>query len=133
MPNAHDTLIGQVPAHLIQSAHLQLTDYDGRVAEFNVAAWLHLPGQAGSLVSLQVRYRDGEQIRSINLDHAKVGAQDRILLSGIARLPVTQRIEEMQIRLRSAQALGGEVKIEELFVQAVEPTIAQARANQANA
>lgn len=132
MPNAHDTLIGQVPAHLIQSAHLQLTDYDGRVAEFNVAAWLHLPGQAGSLVSLQVRYRDGNQLRSINLDHAKVGVQDRILLSGIARLPVTQRIEDMQIRLRSAQSQV-EVKVEELFVQAAEPTIAQTRANQANA
>jgi len=132
MPNAHDTLIGQVPAHLIQSAHLQLTDYDGRVAEFNVAAWLHLPGQAGSLVSLQVRYRDGEQIRSVNLDHAKVGAQDRILLSGIARLPVAQRIEQMQIRLRSAQPQV-EVKVEELFVQAVEPTIAQTMAGQANA
>ena len=132
MPNAHDTLIGQVPAHLIQSAHLQLTDYDGRVAEFNVAAWLHLPGQAGSLVSLQVRYRDGDQLRSINLDHAKVGVQDRILLSGIARLPVTQRIDDMQIRLRSAQSQV-EVKVEELFVQAAEPTIAQTRANQANA
>jgi len=132
MPNAHDTLIGQVPAHLIQSAHLQLTDYDGRVAEFNVAAWLHLPGQAGSLVSLQVRYRDSEQIRSVNLDHAKVGAQDRILLSGIARLPVAQRIEQMQIRLRSAQPQV-EVKVEELFVQAVEPTIAQTMAGQANA
>lgn len=132
MPNVHDTLIGQVPAHLIQSAHLQLTDYDGRVAEFNVAAWLHLPGQAGSLVSLQVRYRDGDQLRSINLDHAKVGVQDRILLSGIARLPVTQRIEDMQIRLRSAQAQI-ELKVEELFVQAAEPTIAQTRANQANA
>ncbi len=132
MPNAHDTLIGQVPAHLIQSAHLQLTDYDGRVAEFNVAAWLHLPGQAGSLVSLQIRYRDGDQLRSINLDHAKVGVQDRILLSGVARLPVTQRIEDMQIRLRSAQSQV-EVKVEELFVQAAEPTIAQTRANQANA
>lgn len=132
MPNAHDTLIGQVPTHLIQSAHLQLTDYDGRVAEFNIAAWLHLPGQAGSLVSLQVRYRDGEQIRSVNLDHAKVGAQDRLLLSGIARLPVAQRIEDMQIRLRSAQPQV-EVKVEELFVQAVEPTIAQTLAGQANA
>ena len=132
MPNAHDTLIGQVPAHLIQSAHPQLTDYDGRVAEFNVAAWLHLPGQAGSLVSLQVRYRDGDQLRSINLDHAKVGVQDRILLSGIARLPVAQRIEDMQIRLRSAQSQV-EVKVEELFVQPAEPTITQTRASQANA
>ncbi|KAB0550795.1 hypothetical protein F7R01_06200 [Pseudomonas argentinensis] len=132
MPNAHETLIGQVPAHLVQSAHLQLTDYEGRVAEFNVAAWLHLPGQANSLVSLQVRYRDGDQLRSVNLDHAKVGAQDKILLSGVARLPVAQRIEEMQIRLRSALPRL-EVKVEELFVQAVEPTVAPALTAQANA
>ena len=132
MPNAHEMLIGQVPAHLVQSAHLQLTDYEGRVAEFNVAAWLHLPGQANSLVSLQVRYRDGDQLRSVNLDHAKVGAQDKILLSGVARLPVAQRIEEMQIRLRSALPRL-EVKVEELFVQAVEPTVAPALIAQANA
>lgn len=132
MPNAHETLIGQVPAHLVQSAHLQLTDYEGRVAEFNVAAWLHLPGQANSLVSLQVRYRDGDQQRSVNLDHAKVGAHDKILLSGVARLPVAQRIEEMQIRLRSALPRL-EVKVEELFVQAVEPTVAPALTAQANA
>lgn len=132
MSNAHDTLIGQVPAHLTESAHLQLTTYDGRVAEFNIAAWLHLPGQANSLVSLQVSYRDGGQLRSVNLDHAKVSAQDRILLSGIARLPVAQRIEDMQIRLRSALPRV-DVKVEELFVQAVEPAFAQTEANQANA
>ncbi|SHM08738.1 hypothetical protein [Phytopseudomonas punonensis] len=131
MPNAHDTLIGQVPEHLVKSAHLQLTEYDGRVAEFNVAAWLHLPGHANSLVSLQVRYRDGQHVRSVNLDHAKVGAQGKILLSGIARLPVTQRIEDMQIRLRCALP-SIEVKVEELFVQAVEPAIAQAQFSQAN-
>lgn len=132
MPNAHDTLIGQVPAHLIKSAHLQLTAYEGRVAEFNIAAWLHLPGQANSLVSLQVSYRDGGELRSVNLDHAKVGAQDRILLSGIARLPVSQRIEDMQIRLRTALPRI-EVKVEELFVQAVEPVLAQTEESQANA
>lgn len=132
MPNAHDTLIGQVPAHLTRSAHLQLTAYDGRVAEFNIAAWLHLPGQANSLVSLQVSYRDGGQLRSVNLDHAKVGAQDKILLSGIARLPVMQQIEDMQIRLRSALPRV-EVKVEELFVQPVEPSVAPTEMNQANA
>lgn len=132
MPNAHDTLIGQVPAHLVRSAHLHLTAYDGRVAEFNIAAWLHLPGQAGSLVSLQVSYRDGEQRRLVNLDHAKVGTQDRLLLSGIARLPVVQQIEDMQIRLRSAQPRV-EVKVEELFVQAVEPAAAHTQLDQANA
>jgi len=45
---------------------------------------------------------------------------------------VAQRIEDMQIRLRSAQPQV-EVKVEELFVQAVEPTVAQTLAGQANA
>ena len=132
MPNAHDTLIGQVPAHITQSARLHLTTYEGRVAEFNIAAWLHLPGQANTLVSLQVSYRDGKELRSVNLDHAKVGAQDRILLSGVARLPVAHRIEDMQIRLRSALPHVA-VKVEELFVQAVEPALANASGDQAYA
>ncbi|TBU89995.1 hypothetical protein [Phytopseudomonas dryadis] len=131
MSNAHDTLIGQVPSHLVKSAHLQLTAYEGRVAEFNVAAWLQLPGQANNLVSLLVSYLDGGRRREVNLDHAKVSAHGKILLSGIARLPVKQRIEDMQVRLRAA-APKVEVVVEELFVQAVEPAQAQDDSRQAN-
>lgn len=131
MSPPQDTLIGQVPSQTVKQANLQLTPYDGRVAEFNVAAWLHLPGQANSLVSLQAEYRDGGRTRSVNIDHAKVGPNDRLLLSGIARLPAEQSIRDMQIKLRHTQQ-GVRVVVEELFVQAVEPETAAMDSRQAS-
>uniref|UniRef100_UPI00210BEAEA hypothetical protein n=1 Tax=Staphylococcus aureus TaxID=1280 RepID=UPI00210BEAEA len=79
-----------------------------------------LPGLANLPVSLLVSYRDGDKRREVNVDHGKVSVTGKILLSGIARLPVRQRIEEMQVRLRSAVPAPSLV-VEEFFVQAVEP------------
>ena len=70
-------------------------------------------------VTLVVTYRDGEQAREVAVDHGTVNAQSRILLSGIARLPFRQRIEDMQVRLRTAVGLSRLV-VEEIFIQAVE-------------
>ena len=120
MSQAQDKLIGSVPARIVDGARLLVTAYEGRVAEYNVATWLHIPGLANLPVSLLVSYRDGEKRREVNVDHGKVSATDKILLSGIARLPVRQRIEEMQVRLRSAVPAPSLV-VEEFFVQAVEP------------
>ncbi|MDH1212160.1 hypothetical protein N5C38_14015 [Pseudomonas chengduensis] len=120
MSQAQDKLIGSVPARIVDGARLLVTAYEGRVAEYNVATWLHIPGLANLPVSLLVSYRDGEKRREVNVDHGKVSATGKILLSGIARLPVRQRIEEMQVRLRSAVPAPSLV-VEEFFVQAVEP------------
>ena len=120
MSKAQDKLIGSVPARIIDGARLLVTTYEGRVAEYNVATWLLIPGLANLPVSLLVSYRDGNQYREVNVDHGKVSANGKILLSGIARLPVRQRIEEMQVRLRSAVPAQSLV-VEEFFVQAVEP------------
>jgi hypothetical protein len=130
MTQAQDKLVGSVPSAIINSARLQLSTYEGRVAEFNVATWLQLPGLANLPVSLLVSYRDGEKRREVMIDHGKVNAHGKILLSGIARLPVRQKIEEMQVRLRSAVATPTLV-VEELFVQAVE--VAQGAPRQATA
>lgn len=46
MTQALDKLVGPVPSAIVNLARLQVTPYEGRVAEFNVAAWLHLPGLA---------------------------------------------------------------------------------------
>lgn len=119
MTQAHDTLVGPVPARIIAPARLQLTPYEGRVAEYNVAAWLQLPGLASLPVSLLISYRDGDKRREVAVDHGKVSAHSKILLSGIARLPVKQKIEDMQVRLRSAVPTQSLV-VEELFIQAVE-------------
>lgn len=120
MSHAHDTLIGNVPSAIVSLARLQVTPYEGRVAEFNIATWLHLPGLANLPVSLLISYQDGPAKREVMIDHGKVNAHGKILLSSVARLPVKQKIELMQVRLRSAVSVSGLV-VEELFAQAVEP------------
>ncbi|MDA7086061.1 hypothetical protein PH586_06640 [Pseudomonas sp. SA3-5] len=121
MTNAHDKLIGPVPSHIVDAAHLLVTPYDGRVAEYNIATWLQLPGLANLPVSLLVSYRDGDKRHEVSVDHGKVSPHAKILLSGVARLPVRKKIEDMQIRLRSAVPTATLV-VEELFIQAVEAT-----------
>ncbi len=130
MTQAHDKLIGPVPSRIVDIARLSTTPYEGRVADYNIAAWLQLPGLANLPVSLLISYRDGEQHKEITVDHGKVSLYNKILLSGIARLPVKHKIEDMQVRLRSAIPAPG-VIVEELFVQAVEQ--AQSERRQARA
>ncbi|ERI49591.1 hypothetical protein N878_11365 [Pseudomonas sp. EGD-AK9] len=126
MSQAQDKLIGSVPSRIVDVARLLVTPYEGRVAEYNVAAWLQLPGLANLPVSLLVSYRDGDKRREVNVDHGKVSAQGKILLSGIARMPVKQKIEDMQVRLRSAVPAQSLV-VEEFFVQAVELASSESR------
>lgn len=114
-----DKLIGSVPPSVVSSARTSVIPYEGRVAEYNVAAWLQLPGLANLPVSLIVSYEDGSQPREVAIDHGKVSAHDKVMLSGVARLPVKQKIENMQVRLRCAVPAKTLV-VDELFVQAVE-------------
>ncbi|HLA32365.1 MAG TPA: hypothetical protein VJ047_15210 [Pseudomonas sp.] len=130
MTQAHDKLIGPVPSAIVNLARLQVTRYEGRVAEFNVAAWLQLPGLASLPVSLLISYRDGTTRREVMVDHGKVSQHNKILLSGVARLPVKLKIEDMQVRLRSA-VVPQTLVVEELFVQAIE--LAQSTSRQATA
>ena len=53
------------------------------------------------------------------MEHGKVNSHGKVMLSGVARLPHKQKIEDMQIRLRSAVPAQTLI-VEELFVQAVE-------------
>ncbi|WP_263141170.1 hypothetical protein [Pseudomonas sp. RIT-PI-AD] len=126
MANEQDKLVGPVPSRIVNTASLTLTPHEGKIAEFNVAAWLQLPGLATLPVSLVVTYRDGEQRRVSTVDHGKLNAQGKILLTGVARLPVRVKIEEMQVRLKCAVPVHGLI-VEELFVQAVEPARGDSR------
>lgn len=119
MSHVQDKLIGSVPSRIVDVARLLVTPYEGRVAEYNVATWLQLPGLANLPVSLLISYRDGDKRREVSVDHGKVNAHGKILLSGIARMPVRHKIEDMQVRLRSAVPAQSLV-VEEFFVQAVE-------------
>nr|WP_029766919.1 hypothetical protein [Pseudomonas sp. P818] len=126
MSQVQDKLIGSVPSRIVDVAQLLVTPYEGRVAEYNIATWLHLPGLANLPVSLLVSYRDGDKRREVSVDHGKVNAHGKILLSGIARMPVRQKIEDMQVRLRSAVPAQSLV-VEEFFVQAVELASSESR------
>jgi hypothetical protein len=119
MTQALDKLVGPVPSAITNLARFQVTPYEGRVAEFNVAAWLQLPGLATLPVSLLINYRDGNVQREVMIDHSKVNQFGKVMLSGVARLPVKQAIEDMQVRLRCAVSASSLI-VEELFVQAVE-------------
>jgi hypothetical protein len=119
MPTSNDRLIGPVPAQVISLARTVVTPYDGRVAEFNIAAWLQLKGLENLPVSLMLRYLDGEQQREVAVEHSKVGAQGKVLLSGIARLPIKHNLQNLQVFLRTA-VTAQSMLVEELFVQAVE-------------
>ncbi len=124
MSQFHDKLIGNVPSRIVEQAAISLTTYDGRIAEFNVAGWLQLRGTAGLMVSLVAKYRDGQQQRESPIDHGRTDSAGKILLSGVARLPVRKRIEDLQIHLRPASEVSA-VSVEELFVHPVEPVMAE--------
>ena len=126
MTQAHDKLIGPVPSRIVDADRLLVTRDEGRVAGFNVATWLQLPGLATLPVSLLISYRDGDKRREVAVDHGKVNAHGKILLSGVARLPVKQKIQDMQVRLRTAVPTQALI-VEELFVQAVEPAHSESR------
>ncbi|MBM7059763.1 hypothetical protein JQX08_03515 [Pseudomonas sp. UL073] len=126
MTQAHDKLIGNVPSRISENAATLVTPYEGRIAEFNVATWLQLPGLANLPVTLMVVYQDGGVRREVMVDHGKVNAQHKILLSGIARLPVKQQVREMQIHLRAAVTVRSLI-VEELFAQAVEQRASEAQ------
>ena len=130
MSQLHDKLIGTVPSRIVEKAAIALTTYDGRVAEFNVASWLQLQGHAGLAVSLVAKYRDGQQQREAAVDHGRTDGAGKILLSGVARLPVRHKIEDLQVHLRPAAAVAA-VTVEELFVHPVEPVAAEMKAVQA--
>ena len=91
---------------------------EGRVLELEIAAWLHLPGLSELPVSLLVSYLDGNQSHEVPIDHGRLDMRQRILLSGVARLPVRQQLAAVELRLRSAVAPRS-VRIEDIFVQPV--------------
>lgn len=119
MSRIPDQILGPVPSSIVNQARPQ-GGGTSRHSEFNVATWLQLPGLATLPVSLLLTYLDGDQQREVAVEHGKVNAQGKIMLSGVARLPHRQRLSDVQVRLRSAVPIRGLI-VEELFVQAADP------------
>lgn len=122
MFSQHDQLLHTLSASQLAAASPPQALPGKRVVELEVAAWLHLPGLRDLPVSLLVSYRDGEQAREVAVDHGRIGPQQRILLSGVARLPLQDSLEGIELRLRSAVAAQG-IKVEELFIQPIDPSL----------
>ncbi|MCC6076153.1 hypothetical protein ACFPTX_14575 [Pseudomonas sp. GCM10022188] len=118
MFSTQDQLLHTLTPPQLAAARPRATALDGRMVELEIAAWLHLPGLSDLPVSLLISYRDGDQQREISIDHGRIDPQQRILLSGVARLPVKQKLEGVELRLRSAVA-PQTVKIEEIFIQPI--------------
>ncbi|MEE9103146.1 hypothetical protein ACAW63_20600 [Pseudomonas sp. QE6] len=116
--DTHNTPIGPVPAHLIREAVAKKTGL-GWVVEFNVATWLNLSVRDETPITLKVTYQDGERTREVRLDKSKIFGGQRILLCGIARLGVNQKLESMSLSLETQSPLQS-LLVEELFVQAVD-------------
>lgn len=123
-----DQIVSRVPEHIVANARPLGTSNGGRACDYNIAAWLQVPGMAQLPVTLLASYGDGERQHEVVIDHGTLNASGRILLSGIARLPYRYRIDNLQIRLRSAVGLS-RLTVEELFVQAVEQIASDQRIN----
>ncbi|ARU87805.1 hypothetical protein [Pseudomonas sp. M30-35] len=119
MTQPHDTLIGSVPSRIVKSARQQVSAFEGRIAEYNVAVWLHVPGLANLPASLFVTFLDAGKRREVAVDHGQVNSHNKIMLSGVARLPFKQQVEDMQLQLRTAVSFQA-ITVEEMFVQAAE-------------
>lgn len=114
----HNTPLGPVPAHLVREAVAKKTGL-GWVVEFNIATWLNLSVRDETPIILKVTYLDGEKVREARVDKTQVFGGQRILLCGIARLGVNQKLESMSLSVET-QAPIQSMLVEELFVQAVE-------------
>ena len=114
----HNTSLGPVPAHLVREAVAKKTGL-GWVVEFNVAVWLNLSVRDETSITLKVTYLDGEKTREVRVDKGNVFGAKRILLCGIARLGVNQKLESMSLSLDTQEPIQT-LMVEELFVQAVE-------------
>jgi len=118
MPPHQDRLLHALTDQQLAAAQPRSRASAGRLVELEVAAWLHLPGLSDLPVSLLVSYRDGEHLREVTVDHGRIDCRQRILLSGVARLPIERSLHDVELRLRSAVPPAG-LRVEELFVQPV--------------
>lgn len=70
-------------------------------AQFNVAAWLNAPGFSNEEFSLMLSYVDGGKVHEVPVDQGRVNAMQDVLLSGIARLRISKKLEKLQLLVRS--------------------------------
>lgn len=118
MPSHHDHLLHSLSDPQLAAMRRGGGGRHDRAIELEIAAWLHLPGVSDLPVSLLLSYRDGNRQHHIPVDHGRINPHQRILLSGVARLPL-QQLEAVELRLRSA-IVPQRIRVEDIFIQPID-------------
>lgn len=113
-------ILTQVPEHVI-SAPNQVAVTQRWQKRFNVACWVRFDAHDDSPVSLVLRYRDASGVRDVPVDQGRI-KNKTLLLSGVANLKVTGRLERLDVVLQSDL---DHYVVDELFVQPVKEKSAE--------
>lgn len=107
-------VLTRVPDHIVDTPS-HITGQQRWQRSYNVAGWIRFETQDNSPVRLILRVLDASGARDVPVDQAKLNSKT-LLLSGVANLKLTGRIERMELLLQSNQ---NEHSVDELFVQPV--------------
>lgn len=113
-------ILTQVPEHIF-SAPNQIAVTQRWQKRFNVASWIRFDAQDNSPVRLLLRYRDASGVRDIAVDQGRINSKT-LLLSGVANLKLTGRLERLDVILQSDL---DHYVVDELFVQPVQDKSAE--------
>ncbi|MEX1216399.1 hypothetical protein [Saccharospirillum sp.] len=107
-------ILTQVPEHIFSTPN-QITVTQRWQKRFNVASWIRFDVQDNSPVRLLLRYRDTNGVRDVAVDQGQINSKT-LLLSGVANLKLTGRLERIDVILQSDL---DHYVVDELFVQPV--------------
>lgn len=107
-------VLTRVPEHIVDTPH-HIVGQQRWQRRYNVAGWIRFEEQDDSPVRLILRFRDASGIRDVAVDQSKINNKT-LLLSGVASLKVTGRIERMELLLQCDKR---HYTVDELFVQPV--------------
>ncbi|GGX54185.1 hypothetical protein [Saccharospirillum salsuginis] len=107
-------VLTRVPEHIVDTPS-HITGQQRWQRSYNVAGWIRFERQDDSPVRLLLRVQDAAGARDVPVDNTKLNSKT-LLLSGVANLKLTGRIERMELLLQSEHDTHS---VDELFVQPV--------------
>lgn len=107
-------ILTRVPEHVIDTPQ-HIGNQQRWQRRYNVAGWVRFEDQDHSAVTLILRYKDASGVRDLNIDRGHISSKT-LLLSGVANLKLTGRIEQMELLV---QCDSSRFTVDELFVQPV--------------
>jgi hypothetical protein len=113
-------ILTQVPEHIFSSPDQVAVTQRWQVG-FNVACWLRFEAKDNSPLQLVLRFRDASGVRDVAIDRSQVSSKT-LLLSGVANLKLTGRLERLEVVLQSDL---DHYVVDELFVQQVKEKSAE--------